>query len=182
MRQKVYRAFGYIITKNEFGIGDTLSEQVGFCVANRFVVDKDVNFNLTKEEVNPKEFNHIWFTTTGSAACFVEETGYHYTPKAGWCSLTDESPKGTINCKVVEPIDFFCIAPHLNMDRVPVVPSVTYYKLKQGDTTTLENTKLFLAAGQLMVEDQLIDTTTQIRINEKKQVYAKTDCYGLIFN
>jgi hypothetical protein len=180
--QKVYRAFGYIITKTEFGIGDTLTENIGYCIANRFVVDKDVNFNLKKDEVNPKEFNHIWFITTGRAACFVEETGYKYTRTAGWNTLTDESPKGTINCSVIEPIDFFCIAPHLNMDKTPVVPSVTYYKLEQGSRDTLENTKLFLAAGEMIVGDQVVDSTTQIRINESKVIHAKTDCYGLIFN
>lgn len=182
MKQKVYRAFGYIITKTEFGVGDALTEDIGYCVSNRFVVDKDTNFDLTKDEVNPKEFNHIWFLTSGRSDCVVEETGYKYSRTAGWNTLTDENPKGTISCNVSDPVDFFCISPHLNKDRTPVVPSVTFYKLKQGDTATLENTKLFLAAGELMVEDQLVDTTTQIRINESKQVYAKTDCYGLIFD
>ena len=103
--QKVYRAFGYIITKTEFEVGDTLTENVGYCVANRFKVDKDTNFNLTKEDVNEKEYNHIWLITRGKVDCEVEETGFKYSRGPGFCTLIDGNPFGTIQGNIVEGLD-----------------------------------------------------------------------------
>ena len=182
MRQKVYRAFGYIISKTEFEVGDTLTEDVGYCIANRFKVDKDTNFNLTKDEVNEKEFNHIWLITRGRVDCKVEETGFEYSRGPGFCTLIDGSPFGTIQGNIVEGLDLFCIAPNLNIDKIPIVPRVTFFKLLQGESTELKNTNLFLASGIININDNIVNITTQIKITDHKKVQALTDSYGLIFH
>ena len=181
MRQKVYRAFGYIITKTEFNVGDALTEDVGYCVANRFKVDKEVNFHLKQDEVDATEYNHIWLITKGKVNCVVEETGYEYSRTAGWCILTDGSPFGTIQGDIVEELDLFCIAPNLNLNKIPIVPKVTFFKLLQGEIVEIEDTKLFLASGIININDNIINTTTQVRISDKKRVQALVDSYGLIF-
>lgn len=181
MKQKVYRAFGYIITKTEFAVGDELTERVGYCVANRFKVDKDTNFGLTKDQLNEKEFNHIWLITRGKVNLEVEETGYKYSRGEGYSTIIDGSPFGTIKGDIVEDLDLFCIAPNLNIERTPIVPKVLVFKLLEGEETTVFNTNLFLASGVLSVGDDVVETTTQVKITETKKLKAKTNCYGLVF-
>lgn len=181
MRQIVYRAFGYIITKTEFDVGDEMTERVGYCVANRFKVDKDTNFNLTKDTFNEKEYNHIWLVTRGRVDCEVEETGFKYSRGPGFCTLVDGSPFGTIKGNIVEGLDLFCIAPNLNLNKTPIVPKVTFFKLLQGEIVEMENTKLFLASGVISMNDDIINTTSQVRISGKKRVRALLDSYGFIF-
>ena len=182
MKQKVYRAFGYIITKTEFDIGDTMTESVGYCVANRFQVHHETNFELAKDQVDDKEYNHIWLITKGQVDCVVEETGYKYSRGPGFCTLVDGNPYGTIRGDIVDGLDLFCIAPYLNIHRVPVVPKVTFFKLGRGEVINMSNTKLFLASGSMKIDNTLHEITSQVKINDNRTIEGLTDCYGLIFN
>lgn len=180
MNQKVFRAFGYIIVQNNWDRDEIFSDS--YCKDGVFVVNKDLDPGLTINDYNPLDYNHVWFITQGCVTTTGISTGKIQTHGPGYNTLTDEVHKGLLRMRVLEPTSFFCLSANSNLNRVPIIPKVKFFSLREGDSfCSSHTTKLFLASGKIRHGDKVIEGTSQVVINPEQQIIALDKCYGLVF-
>lgn len=183
MKQKVFRAFGYIVTRTDLEPGEGVSDE--FADHNTFISNGPANVNLTKDEYDPKIFNHIWVITRGKCVTTVRDTGQKIFRTPGFNTLqhTDTWPLvGTLDTEVLDDMRLFCISPLHNINRTPVVPDVSFFSLKAGDKyEVLGQTKLFFCDGELVFNGINVSETSQLIIGSG-HILATKDSFGLVFN
>jgi hypothetical protein len=183
MKQKVFRAFGYVLTRTDLEPGEGVSDE--FANHNTFISNGPADTNLTKEEYDPKVFNHIWVITRGKCVTTVRETGQKICRTPGFNTLehTDTWPLvGVLDTEVLDEMRLFCISPLHNINRVPVVPDVSFFSIKAGEQyEVLNHTRLFFCDGEVLFNGISISETSQLII-ASGSITAVKDSYGLIFN
>jgi hypothetical protein len=182
MEQKVFRAFGYVVTRTDLEPGEGVSDE--FANHNTFASNGPANVNLTKEEYDPKVFNHIWVITRGKCVTTVRDTGQKIFRTPGFNTLhhTDTWPLvGVLDTEVLDKMRLFCISPLHNINRVPVVPDVSFFSIKAGEHFEfLDRTKLFFCDGEIVFKGITISESSQI-IMDGGTLSATKDSFGLVF-
>lgn len=180
MKQKVLRAFGYIIVQNDWEEGEVFSDD--YCSNNTFYISREIDPYLTVDSYCEQDFNHIWLITSGRIDVVEESTGNVCVRTAGFCTLDVENQKGVLNASVVEPTRLYCLSANRNLKRTPIIPTVKSFKLPAGHEHICDGeTKLFLADGKLSMEGIVIEGPCQIQVSSNKLVTSIADCYGLVF-
>jgi hypothetical protein len=157
MNQKPYAAFGYVLIENTYADGETYTAVIG-------------------DDIKCTTF---WVQGMFSNKNLSENTELHdFT--TGWFLRPSDYVAGTFEHKSIGGSKVFCFDQRLNNNQyVELTPLV----LTGGAETILpKDTKLFLCAGQLAVNNINIDKPTQLNISSGNTlVTAVTDCYWLIF-
>lgn len=180
MKQKVLRAFGYIIVQNEWEQGEIFSDD--YCSNNTFSITRELDPHLTADRYHEQDFNHIWLITSGRVDVVEEATGSVCVRTAGFCTLDVENQKGVLNARVVEPTRLYCLSANRNLKRTPIIPAVESFKLPAGEDYSCDNeTRLFLADGKLSMGGITIEGPCQIQVSAGKLLTAITNSYGLVF-
>jgi hypothetical protein len=180
MKQKVCRAFGYVIIKNEWDRGDVFSDD--YCSNNVFFLEREVDRSLTADQFNPKDFNHVWLITDGKLTTTNVDSGDVCVREAGFCTVDVENQKGSLQLDIQEPTTLFCLSANRNLTRTPIIPNVKTFKLGPGETYTSDSEiKLFLAAGELHSGVINAEGPCQLQIGAGGELVATTQCYGLLF-
>jgi len=154
--EKLYAAFGYVLNKNTFSDGFTITSIVNeetvctlFCTKGRI--------KLTREEVEEPLYLI---------------PGTYITP--------DKHILGTHRHDTIEESVLWCFDPKLNRNFAPVIRK--FYLSQNSSQVLPEGTKLFLCEGTATVNDKQINKPTQLLIRTSDtQITATTDCYGLVF-
>lgn len=154
--QKPYAAFGYVLIKNTYPVGFTISSVVNaesvctlFCTKGRI--------NLALEGV---------------------EEPLYLIP--GTFITPDQHIFGTHQHVTVEESDIWCFDPKMNRN---FAPEIRKFYLPQNSNQVLpQGTKLFLCKGTATINDKQINKPTQLLVRTgDTQITSTTDCYGLIF-
>jgi hypothetical protein len=92
--------------------------------------------------------------------------------------------KGEYQVIFEDEFDYFCFAPSLNVDYLPLREKLTYFKLLSGQSTEVEQgKKLFLAFGSLDIGGKTYSGTNRIKFSSgNKTVTALEDSYGFFIN
>ena len=183
MKQKVFRAFGYIVTRTDLEPGEGVSDE--FANHNTFASNGPADVNLTKDMYNPKVFNHIWVITRGKCVTTVRDTGQKIIRTPGFNTLqhTDTWPLvGVLDTEVLEPMRLFCISPLHNINRIPVIPDVSFISIEEGQEYAVnKQTKLFFCDGEIKFSGMPVSEACQLNI-AGGSITASKPSYGLVFN
>ena len=180
--QKIHRAFGYIIFQNDVESGTT-SKEHGIVNSNMYRVEGPYNPHLTKEYYKGLEhYNHVWVYTNGRIQVDNLDNGTFFECGPGYCTLEDPHPVGNFRVNFLEPTTFFCLGPEANLDKTPIMPEVSFFKLEAGNSVKMSNCNLFFCGGKMQVNDLVVNKPSQLKIQEEKEFYAIDTVYGLIFH
>ena len=177
------RAFGYLILKHDIQPGETISDN--FTVNNVFNVSQKINYDVTPDTFNEKDYSHIWLFTKGSTITTNLDSGEQFVKRAGYCSVVDEHPFGNFSVEFTEPTTFFCLSPNINLKMVPVLPKVGFFHMKAGEKRVInKDAKIFLAGGVLKTLDstKFVNELSQLVLTSDTEFEAVLDCYGYFFN
>lgn len=154
--QKPYAAFGYVLIKNTYPVGFTISS----------VVNAESVCTL--------------FCTKGRINLILEETDAPLDLVPGTFITPEQYIFGTYNHTTISDSDVWCFDPKMNRN---FTPDIRKFHLPQNSSQILpQGTKLFLCGGTATVNDKQINKPTQLLIRTSNtQITSTTDCYGLIF-
>jgi len=162
VKQKPYRAFGWVILQNTYEGVTTYSYEYPKNREwyNLLSQGSVINNTFSDGTTLPDYKVGDWLTP----ADMVENIGGH-----GVCTHT----------AVDNPI-WWCIPKEANNNYLPTCEK---WYLAAGETENLpQDTKLFFCTGTLVVGDKTITNPTQIKIVSTNQTFnAHTDCYGIKF-
>ena len=179
MIQTPFAAFGYVIIRDQFDVGDLLNDELfsdGIYTVFNPSPFSDGRFGSIKS-------GYTWVYTKGVMQHTNATTGQIQNRTAGFCNITTVETVGTSRAECIEAAEVFCVSPMANQSNTPSVPVTSYFKLLQGETTTLPlGTKLFLCAGELQTPDTTLVGPRQVSVSSGDvSVTATTNCYGLLF-
>jgi hypothetical protein len=175
MIQTPFAAFGYVIIRDQFDVGDLLDDELfsdGIYTVFNPSPFSDGRFGSIKS-------GYTWVYTKGIMQHTNATTGQVQNRTAGFCNITTLETIGTIRTECIEAAEVFCVSPMLNSP----VPVTSFFALLQGQATVLPlGTKLFLCAGELRTPDTTLVGPRQVTVSSGDvSVTATTDCYGLLF-
>lgn len=175
MVQTPFAAFGYVIMRDQFAVGETLNDELfsdGIYTVFNPSPFSDGRFGAIKS-------GYTWVYTKGVMQHVNATTGQIQNRAEGYCNITTLETIGTSRAECIEAAEVFCLSPMVNSP----LPTTSYFKLLQGETTTLPlGTKLFLCAGELQTPDTTLVGPRQISVSSGDvSVTASTNCYGLLF-
>ena len=180
MKQKIHRAFGYLIAQNNWERGESYSD--AYVSNNCFTIEREIDTSLTASDYREKDFNHIWLLTEGKVECTEVHTGVARVRTAGFCTLDIENQKGLLSVRYLEPSEVFCLSANMNLKKDPIIPVVKSFSLDPGNTHKADKeTRLFLAAGEVISGEISAKGPCQVKIQPGKEITATSQCYGLVF-
>ena len=183
MQHTHYKAFGHSVVKTEVVKDEIIVDRNHEHLNNTVIISKPYNKDINTSNFVPGTFNHIWLVTKGKVSFVNLYTGATLDWDVGYCSLDNPMPVGFWVGKHELDSEFFCFSPQTNVDVVPIMPDVSTFKMVAGSSTIItEDTKLFVCAGQLQVENTSISSPTQLSISAGKTITATTDIYGFKYN
>lgn len=176
---KIYPAFGWYVVKDSFEAGEIFSNELFF--------DNVYNVHNPSPYSDGRFGNTLcgyqWLYVKGRVRTTNLETGVYADRTPGYCNLVTWEQIGTFRADFVEPTTLFCINALTNQAKGSTVPNTTYFGLLAGQKTIIPNdTKLFLADGEILINGNLIKGGRQIHFSSgDREVEALQDSYGYIF-
>jgi len=152
----MHAAFGWVIVRNCYGIGD-----------------------VTLADTRAAVRSHIFYTK-GSFVWTDHESGEHVLDCAvGSFIHSDEAPRQVVKGEsTAEESVFFCIDPKINKGLIPKITPV----LIEAEMTLPAGTRLFLCEGSVEIKGRTIPGPAQIRLNfDTLVVNTGSTAYGLLF-
>lgn len=167
MTQIPYRAFGYLVIKNNFSAGEV------------FTIDPVVSNVFSVGQLFP----YIWLYTKGTDVLVNVDTQEQITRTAGDCNTYKPYPQATWRTTLPEDLELWCISAFLNSSNNPPLPDVTVFALPSGEQAVVPHgTKMFIASGSINIEGRSIATGKQVEFKSgDKVVTAEGDVYGFVF-
>lgn len=158
MKQKPYRAFGYVIYKNSWTSGEAY------------------------RPIYPENLKRWNLFTVGSLIDNVFDDGqtlpdYH---AGDWLGPSDMTIHGICNQTPVNNPELWCVTAEENRD---YLPDCEKWELSAGSSTTLPvGTKLMFVHGSMTLNGKTINKPTQIKVKTADAtVVAAEQCYGIKF-
>lgn len=175
---KALPAFGWIVLKDSFDAGEIFSNEL--FTENVYTVHNPSPYVDGRYGNTPCGYQ--WLYVQGNAKVTnvdTQEVTYRYP---GHCNLVNLEQVGTFKVEFLEPTTLFCLNGATNAAKGGV-PNTSYFGLKAGEKQLIENnTKLFLASGELLIGGQSVSGHRQLHFTKgAKEVEAVTDSYGYIF-
>lgn len=175
---KTLPAFGWVILKDSFDTGEIFSNEL--FTENVYTIHNPSPYGDGR--YGNTLCGYQWLYVQGHAKVTnvdTQEITYRYP---GHSNLVIPEQVGTFKVEFLEPTVLFC----LNMFNNPTkgtVPNTTYFGLKAGEKQTVPNdTKLYLASGELLVNGTNIAGHRQVHFSSgSREVEALQDSYGYIF-
>lgn len=175
-------AFGYVVLKNEFDENEILNDELFVNNVCNILSPAANSDGLFINKTNLKS-GYTWLYTSGKVEITNVYNGQSHMRLPGYCNVDTPESVGMFMHNILEPSTVFCLGPVINSSRTPLVPKTQVFRLKSGETTTLvTGTKLFLASGNMTIDDNQLSGPRQVWVKTSdKTVTADADCYGLIF-
>ena len=179
MECKAYPAFGYILLRTKIKAGEVITDEA--------LVENILNITNPALDhtgsINGSNGAFVWLLINGVHTYKDIKTGKVETHEAGWCNLVRKPDAGIYEFNVTEDSDQICFSPIINRKKIPVIPPLDFFSLKDGESCTInQGTKLYLVDGSLNIEGNVVPSMRQINISSSnKLVTAVGNCYGLIF-
>lgn len=165
MKVTLHKAFGYIVVKNVF---ETENEELE-------------NHQWANGPVSSFDVDALWITAEGLSRFTEVNTGV--IEEYGPGDFTPDIPTpGLWQFKACEfPTTIFCL--EANSNEGIDLNSIEKFTLNSGESVTLpQDTKLFLAHGDLTVDGVTHSGTKQLKLTTgAKTLIATSNCYGFIF-
>jgi hypothetical protein len=180
MIQTPFAAFGYVVMRNQLGIGEVFNDEL-FTDGVYSVFKPSPFYDGRFGAINS---GYTWVYTKGTMQHTNATTGHVQYRNAGFCNITTLETIGTTYAECTDAAEIFCVSPVVNKDKIPSVPVTAFFELAQGSTTTLPlGTKLFLCSGELQTSDTTLVGPRQITVSSGDVVVTATtnNCYGLLF-